>query len=111
MIRRNLRLPIGGKGIWTGSLLQVKVKVTSCLILQLTAEVLCSVGTDLRRAVVGCAFDVAMLPLCKCCQFSVSISNEGCSVMDLEDRIVCFAARCVKVCSVLPVKTIAHWQH
>ena len=26
--------------------------------------------------------------------------------MDLEDRIVCFAARCVKVCSALPVKAI-----
>ena len=26
--------------------------------------------------------------------------------MELEDRIVCFAARCVKVCAVLPVKAV-----
>ena len=27
-------------------------------------------------------------------------------MIELEDRIVCFAARCVKVCSALPVKAI-----
>ena len=26
--------------------------------------------------------------------------------MELEDRIVCFAARCVKVCALLPVKAV-----
>ena len=27
-------------------------------------------------------------------------------MMELEDRIVAFAARCVKVCAVLPVKNV-----
>ena len=28
--------------------------------------------------------------------------------MELEDRIVCFAARCVKVCAVLPMKAVGN---
>ena len=29
--------------------------------------------------------------------------------MELEDRIVCFAARCVKVCSALPTTAVGSW--
>jgi hypothetical protein len=31
---------------------------------------------------------------------------KGESIMELEDRIVAFAARCVKVCAALPVKNV-----
>jgi four helix bundle protein len=34
------------------------------------------------------------------------MSNRGNSMNSLEDRIVAFAARCVKVCAALPVKNI-----
>ena len=42
----------------------------------------------------------------ECCQLPMPWFNEGGGVMELEDRIVCFAARCVKVCAVLPVKAV-----
>ena len=42
----------------------------------------------------------------KCCQYQFQLSMKGESIMELEDRIVAFAARCVKVCAALPVKNV-----
>ena len=47
-----------------------------------------------------------VLPMWECCQLPSSISNERCCMMKLEDRIIRFAARCVRVCAVLPVKAV-----
>ena len=43
--------------------------------------------------------------MCKCCQFQFPISKEG-GMIELEDRIVSFVSRCVKVCAALPMKSI-----
>ena len=36
----------------------------------------------------------------------IPISNEKCGMIELENRIVGFSARCVKVCAALPVKAV-----
>ena len=47
-----------------------------------------------------------MLPMWKCCQDQFQLPMKGEAFMELEDRIVAFAARCVKVCAALPVKNV-----
>ena len=47
-----------------------------------------------------------MLPMWKCCQDQFQLPMKGEAFMELEDRVVAFAARCVKVCAALPVKNI-----
>ncbi len=46
------------------------------------------------------------MPVWECCQLPIPIAHERGGVMELEDRIVRFAARCVKVCSALPAKAV-----
>ena len=42
----------------------------------------------------------------KGCQYQFQLPMRGGSIMELEDRVVAFAARCVKVCAALPVKNV-----